>query len=135
MEQGDAEQVAELTRELGYDMSVVQTRDRIANQSDGGVVLVAVSAGEVVGWIQGLNRELLIYPRVLEVGGLVVSAPHRARGIGRALIGALTEWGRGRGHIEIFVRSNIMRDGAHAFYEGLGFIRAKTSYTFSFEIE
>ncbi len=135
MEQGDAEQVAELTRELGYVMSVDDTRDRIADQSDDGVVLVAVSAGQVVGWIQGLNRELLIYPRVLEVGGLVVSAPHRMRGIGRALIGALIEWGRGRGHTEIFVRSGVLRDGAHAFYEGLGFARAKTSYTFSFQVE
>jgi GNAT superfamily N-acetyltransferase len=96
---------------------------------------VAEIDGGLVGWIEAHDRELLQHPRVVEIGGLVVDQGMRGRGIGESLVAAVTAWGLGRGHSEIMVRSNIIRDGAHQFYNGLVFRRAKTSYTFSKEIE
>ncbi len=130
----DAEQVTGLTQELGYDMAVTDTRERILALAEGGAMFVAVARSEVVGWIQGLSRELLIYPTILEVGGLVVTENAQRQGIGKALLAALADWGREHGHTRMFVRSSIRRDGAHRFYESLGFKHEKTSHTFSMEI-
>jgi ribosomal protein S18 acetylase RimI-like enzyme len=93
-----------------------------------------VAGDEVVGWAQGHDLDLLQYPRVLEVGGLVVSDQFRGRGVGKMLVDALIAWGRQRGHDEVRVRSSITRAGTPEFYEALGFTRVKTSYTFAQEI-
>lgn len=134
MTSGDAEQVAILTGQLGYDVPAAETKRRIEDAAADGVLLVAAVGGEIVGWIQGLNRELLIYPRILEVGGLVVAEQHRGKGFGSALLARLIEWGKANGHTRVFVRSSVARAGAHRFYEELGFGREKTSHTFSLEI-
>ena len=117
----DIDRVSELAGELGYDVSPVEVAQRIGSQPEDGVALVAVCDGEVAGWIHGLDRRLLQYPRVLEVGGLVVGEQYRGRGIGKGLIDAITAWGAEHGHSRIFVHSNVVRDGAHQFYEDLGF--------------
>ena len=135
MTEGDAEQVALLTAQLGYEVTVAQTRERIGRIAGDGVAFVAVAGEAIIGWVQALNRELLIYPRILEVGGLVVAETHRGSGVGKALLAELAAWGRDNGHGHIFVRSSVVRDGAHRFYEGQGFRREKTSHTFSVEIE
>jgi GNAT superfamily N-acetyltransferase len=131
----DADAVVLLAGQLGYDLSVRNVRDWLSVSDDGRVALAARIDGDVVGWIQAHDLDLLQYPRVLEIGALVVDEQARGRGIGKLLVDAVAEWGRERSHTEIRVRSNVIRDGAHAFYEGLGFTRAKTSYTFSIEIE
>ena len=131
----DAERVAELTRQLGYEVSTTDVATRIEGMPAGSVAFVAVAGGEIVGWIHGLNRELLFYPRILEIGGLVVDEAIRGKGTGRLLVEALADWGRGRGHTLIFARSNTKREQAHRFYEDLGFRREKESYTFSLGVE
>ncbi len=75
------------------------------------------------------------YPRVLEISGLAVAATARGQGVGTCLVDAVTQWGRSRGHDQLFVRSNVARDEAHQFYESVGFTRQKTSYTFAKAIE
>ena len=130
----DAGRVGELTRQLGYEASTSDLTARIERMPAGSVAFLAVDDGEIVGWIHGLNRELLFYPRILEIGGLVVDGTRRGEGIGRLLVEALADWGRERGHTLIFARSNTKRDQAHRFYEDLGFRREKESYTFSLGI-
>lgn len=131
----DAGAVAGLADQLGYDIGPGEVRDWVARVDDRRIALVAVADGCVVGWIQAHDRELLQYPRVLEIGGLVVDAEKRRSGVGELLVDAAVAWGRGRGHAEVFVRSNVIRADAHAFYEGLGFSRGKTSRTFTMRIE
>ncbi len=127
----DVEAIAGLATQLGYAVSPAQVGRWLAAGTDGRAAFVAEADGAVVGWAQGHDLDLLQYPRVLEVGGLVVADGARGRGVGKALLDALTDWGRRRGLDEIRVRSNVIRDGAHAFYESLGFERVKTSYTFA----
>jgi GNAT superfamily N-acetyltransferase len=39
-------------------------------------------------------------------------------------------WARERGAVELNLRSNIVRDGAHKFYQHLGFEVQKTQHKF-----
>ena len=56
-----------------------------------------------------------------EVVDLIVSAPHRRKGIGTKLMDAAKEWGKMRSldYFELFVLSNAK--GEVAFYEEYGF--------------
>ena len=54
----------------------------------------------------------------------------RGHGAGRALIEAAVAWARERGVKTLRVRSRAQREGAHAFYEALGFERVKTQVVF-----
>lgn len=133
MAPADGGAVAALSQGLGYQVTLRQVGERIRSiKGDGqAVALVAVADGVVIGWIQAHDRRLLQYPRVLEIGGLVVSEELRGEGIGRRLVEAVSEWGRACGHDQLWVRSNTRRTNAHQFYESVGFGREKTSYTFS----
>lgn len=131
----DAPRVASLAKELGYVVSVDEAATRIEALGDDSCAFIGLVAGEVVGWIQATNRQLLQERRVLEIGGLVVAEASRGSGVGRLLIEAVEQWGRDRDHDQLFVRSSVAREDAHGFYEFLGFSNKKTSYTFLKEIE
>ena len=134
MSVGEADAVAVLAHQLGYEASPGAVREWLANMDHRRIALVAIADGELVGWIQAHDRDLLQYPRVMEIGGLIVDTEIRRGGVGKQLVDAAIEWGRDRGHTEVFVRSNAVRSDAHAFYEGLGFSRWKTSHTFVLEV-
>jgi len=99
------------------------------------LVLVAVLPdGRVVGWIQVHRVVFLGGAPFTEIGGLVVDETCRRMGIGRALVRAAEEWTLQHGMVDVSVRSNIIRDGAHAFYRQLGYRLVKTQYTFHKEL-
>jgi len=86
--------------------------------------------GEVVGWIDlSIEYHLQSEPAAL-IGGLVVSDAARNQGIGRQLCLAADEWARERGVDRMRVRSNAIREQAHAFYLRDGYRRVKTSAVF-----
>ncbi len=131
----DAGPVAELAGQLGYELTAAAVRRWVAATDETRVVLVAETDGAVIGWIEAHDLLLLQEPPVMEIGGLVVAEWSRGRGVGQQLVAAATEWGGERGHTRVIVRSNVTREGAHAFYEGLGFRHLKMSNTFAIETE
>ena len=132
----DASRVAELARDLGYDVSRNDASVRIAAlDARRECAYAGLMEGVLVGWVHATDRRLLQEPAVLEIGGLVVAEESRGRGVGQRLVEAVNRWGRQRGHTQLLVRSNVTRSDAHGFYEGLGFIRAKTTHTFLRSIE
>jgi GNAT superfamily N-acetyltransferase len=83
--------------------------------------------GTVVGWIDlSVEYHLQSEPAAL-IGGLVVAEAARDQGIGRQLCEAAEAWARQRGLARIRVRSNAVRERAHAFYLREGYRRVKTS--------
>ena len=60
-----------------------------------------------------------------EIIALVISSTHRRKGIGRQLVRKAEEWIFAR-EKKIRVRSNILRDEAHSFYQALGYTPSKT---------
>ena len=65
-----------------------------------------------------------------EIGGLVVDEGLRGRGVGRMLMRQAEVWALAQGCRAIRLRSNIVREGAHSFYERLGYSRLKTQTVF-----
>jgi len=128
----DAEAAARLSSELGYpvDAPAVLARMRQIAGDRNRAVLVACVEGEVVGWIDlSVEYHLQSEPAAL-IGGLVVSETVRGRGIGRQLCVAAEDWARGLGIARLRVRSNAVRERAHAFYLRDGYTRVKTSAVF-----
>jgi GNAT superfamily N-acetyltransferase len=65
-----------------------------------------------------------------EVAGLVVDASCRSRGIGAMLMARTEEWAREHGCAAVTLRSNVIRERAHRFYERLGYQIVKTQKSF-----
>ena len=65
-----------------------------------------------------------------EVNGLVVAEGQRSLGAGARLLAAAEDWARKNGCKDMSVRSNVIRDRAHKFYERHGYEHYKTQKSF-----
>jgi GNAT superfamily N-acetyltransferase len=128
----DADRIAALSGELGYPTDVSAVAERVTRLRGSGrdCVLVAAADDSAIGWIHVAEQELLESDPRCEILGLVVDRIARRRGAGRALMAAAEEWARGRGLAVITVRSNVIRQESHPFYEHLGFLRTKTQHVY-----
>jgi GNAT superfamily N-acetyltransferase len=128
----DAAAATRLCAELEYpaeESAVIARVGQIAGDPNR-AVLVACVDDAVVAWIDlSLEYHLQSEPAAL-IGGLVVSEAARGQGIGRELCEAAEAWARGRGIVRMRVRSNAIRERAHAFYLRDGYRHVKTSAVF-----
>jgi GNAT superfamily N-acetyltransferase len=133
MEAGDVPEISRLCDALGYPATsdAVARRSSILTCSTGDVLFVAIDRGVVVGWAHAFLSVLLETDPFVEIGGIVVAEAARRRGVGRLLMSAAERWAVSRGCVEVRLRSNVVREGAHRFYELLGYQRLKTQYTFT----
>lgn len=130
---GDARVIAELSGQLGYPTPEREMGRRLATLLRGrqGAVLVAESpAHGVVGWLHVSLTPLLEVPLRAEVNGLVVREGQRSLGAGAKLLEAAERWARARRCRSMSVRSNVVRDRAHAFYLRNGYQHYKTQKAF-----
>lgn len=129
----DAAAITDLGLQLGYDIDSSSVETAIPRaMGSASIALVADTGSRIVGWVHGYESVLLQYPYpFVEIGGLVVDQEERSTGVGRALMEAIEDWARARGIAEIRLRSNTVRNDAHEFYERLGYLNEKSSYTFS----
>lgn len=133
MESGDVAQISRLCDSLGYPTTsdAVARRFAVLSSSTRDAVFVAIRGGAVVGWAHAFLSVLLETDSFVEIGGIVVAEAARRRGVGRLLMSAAEQWGVSHGCAEVRLRSNVLREGAHRFYELLGYQRLKTQYTFA----
>lgn len=66
----------------------------------------------------------------VEVAALVVDEACRGLGVGKALMRHTEEWAVEQGCAAVSLRSNVIREGAHRFYQGLGYAVVKTQHAF-----
>ena len=76
-------------------------------------------------------RHLLESDPCAEICGLVVEEAHRGHGVGTELLEAVEDWARSQGRDGIRVRSNVLREDAHRFYEGRGYRCSKRQVVFA----
>jgi GNAT superfamily N-acetyltransferase len=133
----DVPRLTALCVQLGYPATqeAVQLQlDDLMSDADHVVYVAEAPGGEVVGWVHAFVRRLLIVGPHAEIGGLVVDEEHRGRGTGRLLMQEAEGWAREQGCQAIYLRSNIVRQGAHRFYKQIGYSNIKTSLTFRKEL-
>ena len=132
---GDAEQIAQLSGELGYPATAAQiaTRLRQLKPASKHAVFVAESpdaATGLIGWLHVSVSHLLESDIRAEVNGLIVAEGRRSAGAGAKLLEAAEEWARRHGGQAMNVRSNVIRERAHRFYERNGYEHYKTQKAF-----
>lgn len=125
----DAAALAALSTQLGYPTQPGEASERLSALGPG-TVLVAEENGAVLGWIHVCGVQFFQSPPFAEVGGLVVDEASRGRGAGKLLLEAGARWAAERGYRKLRVRSNVVREDAHRFYEREGFLRMKTQAVF-----
>jgi len=132
MAREDAAAVAALSGELGYPASardVAERWDRLAGRAEH-AVFVADEEGRVAGWAHVHDDWTLEAGHSAELMGLVVSEARRGAGVGRALVAEAERWARTRRCPRLRVRSNVIREDAHRFYDALGYRRVKKQLVF-----
>ena len=130
---GDAARIAELSGQLGYPATASQIRQRlraIRAASQHAVLVAEWKDVGVVGWLHVSKQPLLEVEVRAEVNGLVVSEGHRSLGAGARLLAAAEDWARKHGCKSMSVRSNVIRERAHQFYERQGYEHYKTQKSF-----
>ena len=128
----DAGEIAQLTAQLGYDVTEAEAHDRLSRilVRDDQRLFVADLDDRAVGWVHVVCAEYVDAGPFVEIVGLVVDRKHRRLGIGRALMGRAEVWAKELGCSIVRLRSSATRSGAHRFYEALGYTNIKTQYSF-----
>jgi GNAT superfamily N-acetyltransferase len=130
----DAKQIARLCGELGYPATAAQIAARLRRLTPAArhAVFVAESAdcAGVVGWLHVSVSNLLESDVRAEVNGLIVAEGQRSAGAGAKLLEAGEKWARKRDCRAMNVRSNVIRERAHKFYEREGYEHYKTQKAF-----
>jgi GNAT superfamily N-acetyltransferase len=136
--ESDCAEIARLSGQLGYPAAADTMRGRlqrlIASAQD--AVFVAESAdGGLIGWVQGALSQYLESDYRVVIAGLIVEEPHQRRGVGRALVQQVEHWAAEHGVKQTVVRCQTKREGAHRFYESLGYRPSKTQIVFRKALE
>ena len=132
-ELADCAAITRLNREeLGYDFPEEGAREKLRACLANPVhkIFVAESGGEVVGYLHLEDYDVLYFPHMKNVLGIAVSGACRRQGVGRALLAAGEAWAKAGGAAAVRLVSGEGREGAHAFYQSLGYTGNKLQRNF-----
>jgi GNAT superfamily N-acetyltransferase len=126
----DCHAIAVLCGQLGYpaapgDISL-RLEQIVALQHH--AVFLAELDQQVIGWIHVYLCPLLISPMQAQLGGLIVHAENRGKGVGVALLQAAETWARRQDCEYMVVYTNITRTDTHLFYDELGYENIKSEH-------
>jgi GNAT superfamily N-acetyltransferase len=138
---GDVASLAELSGQLGYPATRAQIAKRLgklAPPSRNALFVAEIkragenrrAAGSLTGWLHVSITNLLEVDARAEVNGLIVAEGQRSLGAGARLLEAAEEWARTHGCGSVNLRSNVIRERAHKFYERQGYEHYKTQKAF-----
>lgn len=125
----DAEAIAALIRQLGFDVTPADVSTRLRTLAKGGEPALVAARNGVIGCLTWHVTPVIHRPTpVGRVTMLVVTERARREGVGEKLVAEAEARTAARGCGLIEVTSNIELGGAHEFYRRIGFER--TSYRF-----
>lgn len=129
----DSSALADLSTQLGYPTSTIQSANRlglILDSNEHAILVACLTNGTVVGWVHVFLAFRVESDQFAEIGGFVVKEEFRRRGIGRCLLAAAEEWVIQSGITKLRIRSRSNRVDTHTFYERLGFSKSKQQHVF-----
>jgi GNAT superfamily N-acetyltransferase len=129
----DHARMAELAGQLSYPSTPEEIARRlqgIKGSAEAAVFVAELETGEIAGWIAVFLYRTVEADARAEVSGLVVDERFRSQRVGERLLAHAEEWAREKGCRAIGLRSNVIRDRAHAFYERHGYAHVKTQKAF-----
>ena len=128
----DAQGVRKLAEELGYPSSDEKVLEILKTviQHDDHRMIVAENGDELLGYIHMVNSLSVGSDRFVEIAALSVLDEYRKKGIGKALIEESKKMAEEKGIEYVRIRSNIIRQEAHKFFEQRGFRNLKTQEVF-----
>lgn len=133
-ELADYARLAELAGELGYPSTADDVARRLAELAEISpqhAVFVAQRKGEsIAGWICVVMQGTIESDPHVEVTGFVVGSEFRSQRVGEQLLARAEAWALERGASYVRLRSNVVRDRAHAFYLREGYEHYKSQKAF-----
>lgn len=120
----DAPGLAALAGQLGYastPQQVVARFGEIAAEGEHLILVAESDAGFLAGYIEVFPFRTIDADARIEIASLVVDESRRSQGVGRLLMKHAEDWGLANGFTEAGLRSNVIRERAHTFYENLGY--------------
>jgi GNAT superfamily N-acetyltransferase len=134
--ENDAAEIAELSRQLGYPLAVEQISRNIQAviSSDDHDAFVAVCDGKLAGWIGVAQTVMIESVPYCEINGLVIDEDYRGNGLGRLLVEKARQWAKQKGNQTVRLRCNVVRKEAHLFYEHLGFKETKQQKNYEIQV-
>ena len=129
----DHARIAELAGQLSYPSTSEEIARRlqgIKSSAEAAVFVAELETAEIAGWIAVFVYRTVEADARAEVSGLVVDERFRSQRVGEHLLSRAEEWARENGCRAIGLRSNAIRDRAHAFYERHGYAHVKTQKAF-----
>jgi GNAT superfamily N-acetyltransferase len=127
----DVPALAALATHLGYPTAPEAMRERLARigAREDYETYVAERDGRVVGFAGVMHGLSYVYdPPYARLLSLVVEPGERGKGTGAALVAAAERWAREQGAGQLHLTTGLHRDGAHRFYERLGYERTGARY-------
>jgi GNAT superfamily N-acetyltransferase len=129
----DHARIAELAGQLMYASSARDIRKRLEGMEESkehAVFVARLAEEEIAGWIAVFIYRTVEADARAEVSGLIVDERYRSQGIGLRLLARAERWAREQGCRAIGLRSNVIRERAHAFYKRQGYQHVKTQKSF-----
>lgn len=129
----DAPRLAVLCGELGYPTTSAEMTKRLKKlgpASQNALFVAESREAGVVGWGHVSVNQLLEVGTRAELNGLIVAEGQRSLGAGACLLDSVEQWARRHGCLSVSVRSNVIRERAHRFYERQGYEHYKTQKAF-----
>ncbi|HTQ60958.1 MAG TPA: GNAT family N-acetyltransferase [Candidatus Solibacter sp.] len=133
----DASRLAELSGELGYPASaaeIVKRMNKLKAARDNALFVAESREAGLVGWAHVSVTHLVEAGTRAELNGLIVAEGQRSLGVGAKLLEAVESWALKHGCPTMSVRSNVIRQRAHRFYERQGYEHYKTQKAFRKEL-
>lgn len=123
----DAEFITGLCEQLGYKTAIEKIHSRLSEilSNEEHCVFVILDNEKIIGWIHGFYTSRIESGSFVEIGGLIVDAAYRRKGVGRMLLKKVIEWANLRKCYKVRVRCNSLRQEAHRFYADLNFLEIK----------
>jgi GNAT superfamily N-acetyltransferase len=129
----DFARIAELAGQLTYPSSAEQIAERLGGMrrsQENAVFVAQLPSGEIAAWVAVFVYRVVEADARAEISGFVVDERYRSQRVGMHLLARAEGWAREKGCRAIGLRSNVIRDRAHAFYESHGYQHIKTQKSF-----